>query len=124
MRVGVVLSNILSNALKYTPPDGTIRVRARPVDAANGPTSLEIRISDSGPGVPEEFRERVFEKFFRVEHYRPGTEDGVRGSGIGLYMAREIVEAHGGSVVCSEGLDGHGASFVILLPAEGGRASA
>ena len=73
--------------------------------------------------MPEEFRERVFEKFFRVEHYRPGTEGGVRGSGIGLYMAREIVEAHGGSVVCREGVDGRGASFVILLPADGAQAS-
>jgi NtrC-family two-component system sensor histidine kinase KinB len=80
---------------------------------------VQIRIQDTGPGVPEEFRERVFDKFFRVEHYRPGTEGGVRGSGIGLYMAREIVEAHGGSVACGEAPAVHGASFVVVLPVDG-----
>ena len=78
---------------------------------------VEIRVDDSGPGVPAEFRERVFDKFFRVEHYRPGTEEGVRGSGIGLYMAREIVVAHGGTIACREGADGRGASFGLTLPA-------
>jgi NtrC-family two-component system sensor histidine kinase KinB len=117
-RLGVVLSNILRNALKYTPPGGAISVRASPTHSVDKLASLEIRISDTGRGVPEEFRERVFEKFFRVEHYRPGSEEGVRGSGIGLYMAREIIEAHGGSVACREGPGECGASFVILLPAD------
>jgi two-component system, NtrC family, sensor histidine kinase KinB len=117
-RLGVVLSNILNNALKYTPNDGTIRVRVGSLEVAGDRPRLEISISDSGPGIPEEFRDRVFEKFFRVEHHRPGTEGGVRGAGIGLYMAREIVEAHGGSVTCREVAGGRGASFVIVLPAE------
>ena len=57
-------------------------------------------MTDSGRGVPEEFRSRVFEKFFRVEHYRPGGEREPRGAGIGLYLCKEIVGLHGGTIRC------------------------
>jgi NtrC-family two-component system sensor histidine kinase KinB len=119
-RLAVVLSNILTNALKYTQSGGTIRVHAGLAGRRGPPAMLQIRVTDSGPGVPEEFRDRVFQKFFRVEHHRPGTDEGVRGSGIGLYVAREIVEAHGGSIECEAAPAGRGASFLILLPLDGG----
>jgi NtrC-family two-component system sensor histidine kinase KinB len=82
-RLAVVLSNVLTNAVKYTPPGGRIRIRAQP-DGTAGKSHVCIEVTDSGPGVEVEFHERVFEKFFRVEHHRPEGDDGARGSGIGL----------------------------------------
>jgi NtrC-family two-component system sensor histidine kinase KinB len=114
-RLGVVLSNILSNAVKYTPADGEIHIAAQPVDAGR---QLRIAITDTGPGVPPEFQGLVFDKFFRVEHRKQDVERGVRGSGIGLYIAREVVEAHRGSIRCETGPDGRGARFAIVLPVD------
>jgi NtrC-family two-component system sensor histidine kinase KinB len=65
--------------------------------------------------VPEPFRERVFEKFFRVEHYLDRDRKDVRGTGIGLYLCREIVEAHGGSIWCAPGEAGVGTVFASWL---------
>lgn len=113
-RLGVVLANVLGNAAKYTPPGSAIEVAVhRDADA------LGISVTDEGPGVPPEFRERVFDKFFRVEHYKPEAEQGTRGSGIGLYIAREIMEAHGGSIECRAGSGSRGAQFVLRLPVRG-----
>ena len=119
-RLGIVFANVLTNALKYTPPGGrvTIRVSSGQNAGVGGKERLQIAVTDTGPGVPEEFRERVFEKFFRVEHHRPGNGSDVRGTGIGLYLCREIIEAHGGSIRCEPGDDGRGTRIAILLPAE------
>ncbi|HXJ24036.1 MAG TPA: ATP-binding protein [Polyangia bacterium] len=114
-RLSVVLSNVLTNAVKYTPLGGRIEITAQPDDIGGEPY-LDIEVTDSGPGVDPQFRERVFEKFFRVEHHRPGGDQGARGSGIGLYIAREIVRAHGGSISCLAGPDEKGARFVVSLP--------
>jgi NtrC-family two-component system sensor histidine kinase KinB len=113
-RLGVVLSNILNNALKYAPAGSAVDVVAEPVGTPV--TAVRISVMDRGRGVPEEFRERIFDKFFRVEHYRPDSEEGVRGSGIGLYIAREIVAAHGGSIGYEPRARGRGASFFFVLP--------
>lgn len=118
-RLTVVLSNILSNALKYTSAGGAIEVHAGPAASAAG-REVELSIADSGPGIPQEFHERVFEKFFRVEHHgRGSSEEGVRGSGIGLYLCREIVEAHGGTIRCEQGSGGIGVKLVLRLPVAG-----
>ncbi len=114
-RLGVVLSNILGNAIKYAPGGSTIAVTA---DAAAHPARLRVVITDAGPGVPPQFRERIFDKFFRVEHHVGDPSEGVRGSGIGLYVAREIVEAHGGTIQCAAAEGTPGARFVLLLPVE------
>jgi NtrC-family two-component system sensor histidine kinase KinB len=118
-RLGIVFANVLTNALKYTPSGGrvTIRVSSQQNAGAGGKDLLHIAVTDTGPGIPEEFRERVFEKFFRVEHHRPGNGHDVRGTGIGLYLCREIVEAHGGSIRCEPGDDGRGTRIAILLQA-------
>ena len=108
-RLHVVLANLLANATKYTPEGGTISLVAR---VAN--EGISMVVEDTGPGVPAEFRERIFEKFFRVEHHREG-DAGVRGSGIGLYIAREVVEAHAGTLRYEERAGG-GARLVIRLP--------
>jgi NtrC-family two-component system sensor histidine kinase KinB len=120
-RLGTVLTNLLTNALKYSPAGGTVTVRlasGQNAGAAGG-ASLQGAVTDEGPGVPAEFRERVFEKFFRVEHHAAAGPNGVRGTGIGLYLCREIVKAHGGSILCEPGDAGVGTHVAFLLPAGG-----
>jgi NtrC-family two-component system sensor histidine kinase KinB len=117
-RLRIVLDNIINNSLKYTPRGGTIDVRV--TSHSNGqPSSVEVAVTDSGCGIPTEFQSRVFEKFFRVEHYRPGSEEAPRGSGIGLYLCKEIVELHGGRIRCETPAQGHGVRFVFDLPTRG-----
>lgn len=119
-RLRIVLANLLSNALKYTPPGGkvTLSVSSLQNAAPGGGGGVQIAVTDAGPGIPVEFRERVFEKFFRVEHHRPGTAEGVRGVGIGLYLCRQIVEAHRGRIRCMQGETGRGTRIAVELPTE------
>jgi two-component system, NtrC family, sensor histidine kinase KinB len=120
-RLRVVLDNIVSNALKYTPTGGTITLEAhRAVRNGNSPSDrVTISISDTGPGVPPAFRDRVFEKFFRLEHQQPDDRSHARGAGIGLYMCRQIVELHGGHIACTTGNEDRGARFTVDLPVDG-----
>jgi NtrC-family two-component system sensor histidine kinase KinB len=97
-RLAMVVSNLLSNAIKHTPTGGRITVRSTPT---------EIIVDDSGPGVPAELRERIFERFFRADT----TTSGV---GIGLYIARQVIEAHGGTLRCDDSPLG-GARFTVTL---------
>jgi NtrC-family two-component system sensor histidine kinase KinB len=119
-RMGVVLSNLLGNAFKYAPPGGhvTVEVASGRKAGGNGGRALHFAVTDGGPGIAEEFRERIFEKFFRVEHERHERREHVHGAGIGLYLCRQIVEAHEGVIRCEAGPLGHGTRFVVELPAE------
>lgn len=106
LRLGSVIGNLLSNALKYTPPGGRVDVRAE--EAGEG--DVRITVEDTGSGIPEEYLPHVFEKFFRV----PGREQ--RGdSGLGLAIVKEIIEAHGGSVQVAS-VPGKGTRFIFTLP--------
>ncbi len=100
-----VLCNLLENATKYTPPNSRIVIAAR----AKGP-SLEISVTDNGPGLPVGMEEAIFEKFTRGER-----ESVTRGVGLGLAICRAIVEAHGGKIRATRSPD-DGASFVFTLP--------
>jgi signal transduction histidine kinase len=82
------LTNLLSNALKFTPPGGVVTVAA-----AQERESIVFSVSDTGPGIPYEFRPRIFEKFFRVP-----VAAGPSGAGLGLAITKDIIEAHGGRV--------------------------
>lgn len=119
-RLRTVLTNLLSNALKYSPRGGTVVVRvASRQDAGEGrPAAPQLAVTDAGPGIPEAFRRRVFEKFFRVEHHLDDAPKGVRGTGIGLYLCREIVRAHGGAIWCEPAEGGRGTTFALSLPAD------
>jgi signal transduction histidine kinase/HAMP domain-containing protein len=103
-RIAHVFSNLLSNALKHTPPGGRITLTAEP-----GEAWVRFRVSDTGAGIPAAFLSRVFEPFFRV----PGRRN-ESGAGLGLAIVKEIVEAHGGTVGV-ESQEGNGSSFSFTL---------
>jgi two-component system sensor histidine kinase GlrK len=107
-----ILDNLVSNAVKFTPPGGRITVRAR---VQSGEAVIEV--IDSGPGVAPEERESIFDLFFRGRGKGEGTR--IKGSGLGLAIARELVEAHGGHIaVVPEGSGGH---FRVTLPRRSAR---
>jgi two-component system, OmpR family, sensor histidine kinase KdpD len=101
-----ILLNLLENALRFAPPGSEILVGARPVDG----DLIELRVTDHGPGVPAEARERIFEEF-RSADDRPDRA----GTGLGLAIVRALVVAHGGSVRY-EDTPGGGATFVCTFP--------
>ena len=105
-----VLSNLLENAARYTPPGTAVTVRARPV--GDGAGEVEVTVVDHGPGVAEEERERIFDEFYRPRDKGRGPV----GTGFGLAIVKGIVEAHGGRIWV-EPTPGGGATFALRLPA-------
>jgi signal transduction histidine kinase len=103
-RMNHVISNLLSNALKYTPPGGKISFSAKAEEE-----QVRFLISDTGRGIPGKYLPRIFEQFFRVPEQ--GTETG---AGLGLAIVKEIVEAHGGTVGVESG-EGKGSIFTFTL---------
>jgi len=116
-RLGQVLTNLLDNAISFSPENGTVTVRAR-----SAPRIVEILIEDEGPGIPEDRLKIIFDRFYSD---RPAT-DASRGknSGLGLSISREIVRAHGGEIVAENryaGTDSRpvGARLIVRLPVAG-----
>ncbi len=120
-RLGMVFTNLLSNALKYTPHGGSVSISVTSGQNGNGDgaSGLQVAITDTGPGIPAAFRERVFDKFFRLEPHLEGGQSGNWGSGIGLYLCRQIIEAHGGKISCQAGENGVGTRIILLVPYNG-----
>jgi len=130
-RLAQVFTNLLSNAIKYTPPGGQVTITgkttqgtARPRQVQPGSVRpdattllsergqfIEISISDTGPGIPAEDLGRIFERFYQVDKSRKRGQ----GTGLGLTITKEIIEAHGG-YVRAESVEGVGTKFIILLP--------
>jgi two-component system, OmpR family, sensor histidine kinase BaeS len=108
-RIAEVLANLLSNALRHTPAGGGVTLAA----ARAGEDSVELSVADSGEGIPAETLGRVFERFYRADSARSRDAGG---SGIGLTIARAIVEAHGGTLRAESDGVGRGARFVVTLP--------
>jgi signal transduction histidine kinase len=108
-RMFQLLDNLVSNAIKFTPPGGEVCVS---VAAANGGVRLEV--SDTGIGIPADEQQRLFERFFRAS---TAADRQVQGTGLGLYIARAIVEAHGGAIAV-ESESGRGTAFRIDIPVE------
>ena len=106
-----VLNTLLENAIKYSPEGGEVRVAAA---VQNG--YVRFTVSDEGIGIPESERERVFEKFHRLD---PQMLQGIGGTGLGLYIARRLLERMGGSIWI-EANAARGTTFVFELPAQGG----
>jgi len=107
LRLGQSVSNIVSNAIKYTPEQGRITIIAE----MKG-DKVAIKIQDNGIGISQEDLPHIFDKFFRVD--RPETEN-IIGSGLGLSIVKTIVEKHGGRVWVESEI-GSGTTFVIVLP--------
>lgn len=119
VRVRQILGNLVSNAIKYTPSGGRVVVDVRR-EERNGRSWALVEARDTGPGIPPEYREQVFDEFFRV----PGSTS-VPGEGVGLAISRWIARNLGGDLVASEPVaDGegpaHGARFVLRIPAGDG----
>lgn len=107
-RLAQVIGNLLSNAIKYTPDGGSVDVTTTQIG-----DEAWIWIRDEGLGIPAEHQEKIFTKFFRGD---VGRELGIAGTGLGLVLARQIVEAHGGQIGF-ESEAGRGSTFWLHLPA-------
>jgi two-component system, OmpR family, sensor histidine kinase BaeS len=106
-RLRQVLGNLFDNAIRHTPPGGTVTLRADRADRA-----VVVEVADTGPGIPVADLPHVFERFYRSDPARSGHA----GSGIGLTISRAIVHAHGGELT-ARNLEGGGASLTLVLPA-------
>ncbi|WP_407343713.1 sensor histidine kinase [Pengzhenrongella phosphoraccumulans] len=115
-RLAEVVANLLDNALRHTAAGGEVRVVVRAGEGETPPATAVLEVIDSGEGFDPADAERIFERFYRTDASRTRTS---AGSGIGLTIARAIVEAHGGTLTATSGV-GSGAVFRITLPAAGG----
>jgi signal transduction histidine kinase len=106
-RIAQVLTNLLSNGVKFWPAGGTLKVRV-----SADPDGVRVDVADRGPGIPPDEAEKVFEPFYRIESDRTR---GVPGTGVGLSVSRGIVEAHGGRIWV-EPNPGGGALFRFTVP--------
>jgi two-component system sensor histidine kinase BaeS len=107
-RVGTVIDNLLANALKFTPEGGRVTVSAVPVADA-----WEVTVTDTGRGIDAADLPRVFDPFFRTAD---AEHDGLPGSGLGLAVARALVDGHGGTISVTS-TPGAGSEFLVRLPA-------
>jgi two-component system phosphate regulon sensor histidine kinase PhoR len=111
-RLGQVVRNLVHNAIKFTPPGGSITVSARRAAEDVAADMVELQVTDTGCGIAPDDLRRVFERFYKADRSRRREGEG---SGLGLAIARHTVEAHGGRIAV-ESTPGRGATFVVLLP--------
>jgi signal transduction histidine kinase len=103
------MENLVSNAIKYTPPGGTVRVRF----SRTGKDSVQIMVQDTGIGIPGKEQEKLFRSFFRASNAKKAT---TKGTGLGLALVKQTVERHNGQItITSE--ENQGTTVVIDLPA-------
>jgi two-component system phosphate regulon sensor histidine kinase PhoR len=104
-RARLVLTNLMHNAVKFTPPGGRITVAARPTGE-----EIVLSVQDSGVGIPDEDLPRIFERFYKADRARSGG-----GTGLGLAIAKHVVQGHGGRI-WAESIEGQGSTFYFTLP--------
>lgn len=105
----VAVSNLVDNAVKYSPAPPRVTVEV----AAYDEKRLAVRVTDSGIGIPRDQLKRVFKRFYRI---RANVMSRVKGSGLGLFIVRSVVERHGGKVFAESAGEGMGSTFTIVLP--------
>lgn len=113
-RAAQILGNLLNNAAKYTPPGGRIELSAQTAGAA-----VQLRVTDNGIGIPADMRGRIFDLFVQADH---SIERSHGGLGVGLSLARQLAELHGGTLAVDSAGSGQGATFTVLLPRATGEA--
>jgi len=106
--LATLVSNLLDNAVRYTPPHGRVDVAT-----ASEPDAVVLAVRDSGPGIPSTERARVFDRFYRGEQ----VERAERGSGLGLAIVKRIAERHGAEISLTDGIDGAGLGVTVRFPA-------
>jgi PAS domain S-box-containing protein len=106
IRIRQMIDNLIGNAVKYTPPGGTISMAVRSEDR-----QVIFEVKDSGPGIPRDEQARIFEKFYRASNVA-----GTKGSGLGLAIVKSIVDSYHGRVWVESGLN-EGSTFIVVLPA-------
>jgi signal transduction histidine kinase len=105
-KIRIIVANLVENAVKFTPPGGTVRVRA-----TQDGNELILEVSDTGIGIPKADQPRIFERFYRV--HRPGHTE--PGTGLGLFIVREMVLLHGGHIEVGSAAN-EGSVFTVYLP--------
>lgn len=119
-RIGQIFINLLGNAIKFTPDNGKVTVKiSKSLQNGNATDGFHVEVIDTGPGIPPEDREKVFDKFRQlgsVQARKPQS-----GSGLGLSIAAGIVEAHGGRLWVDSGDNGRGCNFQFFMPLEKGK---
>ena len=108
-----VLTNLVGNALHYTPENGKVTISAKRIDH-----EVQISVRDTGTGIPPEHLPHIFDRFYRVDASRSRSRRAGGGSGIGLTIARALVEAHGGRIWAESAGEGLGSTFRFTLPPE------
>ena len=106
-----VLSNLLTNAIKYTPPNGKIEINTELKE-----DSVVVSVKDNGIGFTEEQKTIIFQQFGKIERYGQGLDLGIDGTGLGLYISKRIVESHGGKIWMESEGKNKGSSFYFTLP--------
>lgn len=107
-----IIQNVLSNAFKFTPSNGRIKVSLKIPEAKDGIDHIQIVVSDNGKGIKENEIERIFERFYQSSDMEKQPE----GTGIGLHLTRSIVTLHHGIIKAENNADGKGCSFIIEIP--------
>jgi two-component system, OmpR family, manganese sensing sensor histidine kinase len=120
-----LLTNLISNALRYTPAGGKVNVKLTRIEPANRVSSLrythahlQIKVSDTGIGIPAEALPKLFDRFYRIDPARTHATEKTTGSGLGLAIAQAIVESHQGNITV-ESTVGIGTTFTVMLPIQG-----
>ena len=114
--IGQVLTNLIGNAIKFTPDEGIVSIRVNTpdqVENASNNNTVHIEVIDTGAGVPVEERQKVFDKFYQKSNIHTRQEGG---TGLGLAIAKGIIEAHGGNLWIDDGENGEGSNFQFTLP--------
>ena len=113
-KIEKILTNLISNAFKFTSESGSIRVDIQFYEssAPNTTDSVEIKVSDSGKGIPEEMLDKIFDRFYRVSDSDTSESEG---TGLGLALTKELVDLYRGSITV-ESKPGKGSTFTINLP--------
>jgi len=106
-----VLSNLLTNAIKYTPPMGKIEIKTELKQEF-----VVISIEDNGIGFTEHQKEKIFQQFGKIERYGQGLDLGIDGTGLGLYISKKIIESHGGKIWLESGGVNKGSIFYFTVP--------